>query len=137
MVSQNIVRRLQESAMSTDSTNDAAIDALANFPTSSPAAWVAKVQAAATPVIAGALIRWTSHMGVTGGPDGNAFKREAAQAVLQARLSDHSIAATNALRATIEPYQQESSKLSGQIKWLTWLIAVLAAVQLYVTLAHL
>jgi hypothetical protein len=69
--------------------------------------------------------RW-SGSGVTGG-DPNAARRTAAQAILQTRLTQQSLSATDALRSTIDDYQRESSRQTRWLIRLTWTIAALTA----------
>jgi hypothetical protein len=66
---------------------------------------------------------------VTGDP--TARLREAAQAILQARLSEQALNSTAQLRKTIDDYQKESGRQTKMLLWLTWVIAALTAVQIW------
>ena len=107
-----------------------AVAELADFPQRPEAAWVSKVSAAPTEVIVGAILHWAGQTGVIGGPDPQASRREAAQAILQARLSAQMQDATTRLRETIDAYQRVSGTQTAWLLRLTWLIAVLAAAAL-------
>jgi hypothetical protein len=107
-----------------------AIEELAAFPPSPAAVWVAKVSAAPTDVIVGAILHWVGQTGLGSGPDPQASRREAAQAILQARLSGQMEDATTRLRETIDAYQRVSSRQTTWMLGLTWLIAVLTVVML-------
>jgi hypothetical protein len=104
------------------------ISELSEFRASPEAAWVAKVNAAPTEVVAGAILHWFGHTGVTLGPDPEASHREAAQALLQARFSKQVSDATVKLHTSIDAFQQETSDQTAWMLRLTWAIAVLTAI---------
>jgi hypothetical protein len=107
----------------------ATIEALSAFPYRPAAEWVAKVQGSPTEVIAGAILTWEYRSGSSiGSGDLLAPRREAAQAILQARLAEQALNATTQLRNTIDSYQRRSERQTTAIVWLTWVIAVLTAV---------
>jgi hypothetical protein len=54
-----------------------------------------------------------------------ASRRQAAHAILQARLSAQSTKAAEDLRGTIDTYQRESSRQTNWLLRLTWAIAIL------------
>jgi hypothetical protein len=107
------------------------IDELANFPPKPAAAWIAKVEAAPSDVIIGAILLWVGHGSMSAGvPDTLAPRREAAQALLQARLSSQIADAATRLHTTIDSYQQESSRQTNSMLLLTKVIAWLTAIML-------
>jgi Tfp pilus tip-associated adhesin PilY1 len=106
--------------MPTDSVQDA-IKELATFPHQPQAPWVAKVTAAPTEVIAGAILYWgPSGTGAyVAATDLNASLREAAMAILQQRFA-----------AEQAHFAIEATRQSRRMLGLTWAIAVLTAVML-------
>ena len=75
---------------------------------------------------------------MTIGPDQKAPRREAAQAILQARLSGRMTTVMTNLHRAIDSYQNESSeqtrrmvRLTGVITWLTVVMIVAAVVQIW------
>ena len=81
------------------------IDELAAFADRPAADWVEKVNAALTEVIAGAILRWApTSMMTAAGPDPMLPRREAAQALLQARLSCDSMTASEKVRSAVHEF---------------------------------
>lgn len=107
-----------------------AIIELAEFSPSPEAEWVAKVDAAPVPVVVGAISHWRRGSGVSGGSDPQASRREAALALLHARLSNQTVAATSALHTSISAYQEVSGRQAARMLGLTWAIAVLTFIML-------
>jgi len=110
----------------------AKITALAAFAIQPESAWVARVQSSTIEVIAGAMLIWVTRSGVSMvGGDPMAPRREAAQAILQARLSDRALESNAQLRDTMDDYQRKSGRQTTVMLWLTVAIAVLTVVQIW------
>ena len=60
---------------------------LAEASTTPEADWIAKVDAAPVEVVAGAILHWRGHTGISVGPDPDSSRREAALAMLQGRFA--------------------------------------------------
>jgi hypothetical protein len=113
----------------------AEITALAAFPIQPESAWVARVQSSTIEVIAGAMLIWVTRSGVTMvGGDPMAPRREAAQAILQARLADQAVNSTAQLRNTIDDYQQKSGRLTTVMLVFTIVITLLTLLQIVMAL---
>ena len=118
--------------MSTQSNLQGEITALADFPDKPASDWVARVQSSPVEVIAGAILTWLPPQGITMvNGDPMAPRREAAQAILQARLSERAINSTAQLRITIDEYQRKSGRQTTAMLILTVVIALLTAVQIW------
>jgi hypothetical protein len=103
---------------------------LVDFAPTPESEWVAKVDAAAVQVIAGAILHWRGGGGVTNVPDPLASRREAAQAILQARLSNQVTDAASKLHVTINSYQEKSSRQTAWVLLLTGAIVALTLMTL-------
>jgi hypothetical protein len=112
----------------------AKITALADFPDKPASDWVAQVTGSHVEVIAGAILTWAPRGGGVSGYTGdpNEPRRAAAQAILQARLSEEALSSTAQLRATIDDYQRKSVRQTTALLGLTVAIAVLTAVQIWI-----
>jgi hypothetical protein len=110
---------------------------LAEFPPTPEADWVAKINASPTEVIVGAILQWVGRVGVTMGPDPLSSRREAAQALLHARLSTQISDAATRLHATIGTYQQQSTRQTESMLRLTWVIAVLTGIMLFAVVVQI
>lgn len=109
----------------------AEIRALADFPVKPESDWVMRVQNSPTEVIAGAILTWVTISGISMVPgDPMAPRREAAQAILQARFSADLSAAVSRLQTTIDIYQTESATQTSTMVWLTRAIALLTVLML-------
>jgi hypothetical protein len=115
------------------------INALAAFAARPEAAWIQRVQRAPNVVIIGAILQWDLPRVDGGsytamGADQMVARRQAAQAVLQARLSEQNVESTNALGATIDAYQRASTRQTRWMLGLTWVIAALTVAQIAIVL---
>ena len=119
-----------EPQLSNRSNLQAEIKALADYPTKPESDWITRVQSCPVEVIAGAILAWMPSGGissVTGDP--MAPRRAAAQAIIQARLSNESVGSTRELRTTIDAYQQKSGRQTNAMLFLTIVIVILTIVQ--------
>ena len=113
----------------------AQIAALADFPVKPAATWVMRVRSSPVEVIAGAILTWSVVGGISGfSGDPMEARRAAAQAILQARLSEQTVNSTSELRDTIDDYQRKSGRQTTVMLWLTVVIAALTVVQIWIAL---
>ena len=94
--------------------------------------WVERLMAAPNEAIIGAIAQWVGHTGVTQGPDPLASRRDAAQALLQARLSTQLSFELERLRNSIDEFARKSSRQTRWLIWLTVGIAILTGATLVV-----
>lgn len=98
------------------------------------AALIATLQEAPTEVIAGVILYWSGYGGFIGGPDPHASRREAAQAILNARSLREMLAVTQQLHETTEAYRRESGRQTWVIALLTLMMLVAALAQILIAL---
>ena len=94
------------------------------------AQWVECLMAAPNEVIIGAIAQWVGHTGVTQGPDPLASRRDAAQALLQARLSTELSFELERLRNSIDEFARKSGTQTRLLIVLAVVIAILTGATL-------
>lgn len=110
------------------------INELVNVSPSPEADWIARFEAASVQAIAGTILHWRHGTGITMGPDPEASRREAAQAILQARLSELALNSAAQLRNTIDEYQRKSGRQTIVMLLLTVVIVGLTVAQIWIAL---